>query len=214
MIRPRRSLSEGSKGYSLKLRSPKGWVDDPYSASPGSSPQLSPRRSVSEVASPGPHHRRLSIDQQLGEVETDVSAAAAAPAAAREQHWRAYRALARMALGRSARNLSAHPAIPSLCRLESLRRMRAAARLVERSALFMTPPHLPAWCLLGLRLRLRSPQHSLSSLEARRDLRRAPRLAPKLVSSPLHLAGHGGQGSWLSGGGGADGVARQCERRP
>ena len=120
--------SEGSadvvaRGYSLKLRTPNGWVDDPYQASPGGASDAAAPAASSDTP------RRLSHERQRGEVTTDRSAAAAAaPAAARGQHWRAYRALARMASARNTRNLSAHPKLLSLRQLEARRRLRAATQ--------------------------------------------------------------------------------------
>ena len=47
-----------------------------------------------------------------------------------------------------------------------------------------TAPHPPAWCLLGPMSLLRTPECSLSSVEACGGLRSSPRAAPKLRSSP------------------------------
>ena len=53
------------------------------------------------------------------------------------------------------------------------------------SALLMsTPPHLPAWWLLGRRPLLRTPERRLSSLAACRGLSSPPQAAPKVSISP------------------------------
>ena len=53
------------------------------------------------------------------------------------------------------------------------------------SALLMsTPPHLPAWWLLGRRPLLRTPERRLSSLAACRGLSSPPQAGPKVCISP------------------------------
>ena len=55
-----------------------------------------------------------------------------------------------------------------------------------------TPPHLPAWCLLGLRPLLRNPERHLSSLEACRRRRSSAEAAPTLRPLPrCHDQAHG-----------------------
>ena len=69
-----------------------------------------------------------------------------------------------------------------------------------------TPPHRPAWCLLGLRPRLRTPERRASTSEDCRGLRSPPQAAPKLRM--LHFQPAGGRGGHSGADRAGDGARR------
>jgi hypothetical protein len=67
-----------------------------------------------------------------------------------------------------------------------LRTVGTAAGLKWPQLCLRTPPHLPAWCLVGLGALLRTPERSLRTSEACGGLTSSPQAAPKWRISHLN----------------------------